>query len=96
MPQILTGIKFPPDFSKRSRIRRRGIEKWYKIEFRKARAREPQPQCRAHELSIAARYLRERPKYEFMFRIAERMLAQALHDLAASVGSDRTLAQSRQ
>ncbi len=67
-----------------------------KIEIRKARAREPQPQCRAHELSIAARYLRERPKYEFVFRIAERMPAQPLHDLAASVGSDRTLAQSRQ
>ena len=96
MSQILKGIKFSQDFSKLSGIWRRGIEKWFQIEIRKARAREPQPQCRAHELSIAARYLRERPKYEFVFRIAERMLAQPLHDLAASVGSDRTLAQSRQ
>ena len=96
MSEILTGIKFSPDFGQLSRIGRRGIKKWCEIEIRKARTREPQPQCRAHELSIAVRYLRERPKYEFMFRIAERMLAQPLHDLAARVSSDRTLAQSRQ
>src|ERR1700730_13987648 len=96
MGQMLEGIKFSQDFSNLSVIWRRSIEKWFQIEIWKARAREPQPQCRAHELSIAARYLRERPKYEFVFRIAERMFPQPLHDHVTRVGSDRTSAQSRQ
>src|ERR1700686_4237356 len=73
MSQILKRIKPSQNVRKFSGIRRRGIEKRCEIEIRKARTREPQPQCRAHELSIAARYLRQRPKYEFMLRIAERM-----------------------
>ena len=96
MVQILKGIKFSQDFSNLSRIWSRCREKWFQIEIRKARAREPQPQCRSHELGIAVRYLHERPKYDFVFRIAEGMFVQPLQHIPASTGSERTLAQSRQ
>ena len=96
MSPALKGIERSQDFSNLSRSWSRRCEKCFQIEFRKTRAREPQPQCRAYELGIAAGYFRERPKYDFVLRIAESMFPQPPQDLAARGAGDRALAQRRQ